>query len=116
MEAAARGAAGADGLTVGVLPGTDSAAANPWIALPLPTGLGEARNALVVRFADAVIAVGGEWGTLSEIALAMRTGVPVVLLAPRLAAGLGLETAAGPDAAVATALGYATESRRTRRP
>jgi len=116
MEAAARGAVGGDGLTVGVLPGTDAAAANPWIAVPLPTGLGEARNALVVRFADAVIAVGGEWGTLSEIALAMRTGVPVVLLAPTLAAGLGLETATDADEAVAKALAHATESRRTRRP
>jgi hypothetical protein len=116
MEAAARGAARAGGLTIGVLPGTDAAAANPWIRLPLPTGLGEARNALVVRFADAVIAVGGEWGTLSEIALAMRTGVPVVLLAPVLAADLGLETAADPDDAVGRAIAHATEARKRRRP
>ncbi|MGD8276581.1 MAG: TIGR00725 family protein [Gemmatimonadota bacterium] len=116
MEAAARGAAEVGGLSVGVLPGTDAAAANPWIGLALPTGLGEARNALVVRFADAVIALGGEWGTLSEIALAMRTGVPVVLLAPTLAAGLGLETATDPADAVDRALARATEARRSRRP
>jgi len=116
MEAAARGAAAVGGLSIGVLPGTDASAANRWIGLPLPTGLGEARNALVVRFADAVIALGGEWGTLSEIALAMRTGVPVVLLAPTLAASLGLETATDPEDAVARALDRATEARRSRRP
>ena len=115
MEAAARGAAQAGGLTVGVLPGADASAANPWIGLPLPSGLGEARNALVVRFGEAVIAIGGEWGTLSEIALARRTGVPVVLLAPTLAAGLELETASDAEDAVARALAHATETRRTRR-
>jgi uncharacterized protein (TIGR00725 family) len=116
MAAAARGAASAGGLTVGVLPGTDAASANPWIALPLPSGLGEARNALVVRFAEAVIAVGGEWGTLSEIALAMRTSVPVVLVEPTLAAGLGLEVADGPDEAVRLAIAHATRARNRRRP
>jgi hypothetical protein len=107
MEAAARGAARAGGLTVGVLPGQLASDANPWIALPLPTGMGEARNALVVRFADAIIAIDGEWGTLSEVALACRMGIPVVLLAPTLTAGLGLETAAEPDLAVARALALA---------
>ena len=114
MAAAARGARAAGGLTVGVLPGADADAANEWITLPLPTGLGEARNALVVRFADAMIAVGGEWGTLSEIALAKRTGVPVVLLAPVLSARLGLETATDPEAAVRTALAHAADARRRR--
>jgi len=104
MEAAARGASSAGGLTVGVLPGTSADEANPWIAVPLPTGMGEARNALVVRFANAIIAIDGEWGTLSEVALACRMGIPVVLLAPTLTAGLGLETATGPDDAVARAL------------
>ena len=52
--------------------------ANGWVLVALPTGLGEARNALVVRAADAVVAIGGGWGTLSEIALALKTGVPVV--------------------------------------
>jgi uncharacterized protein (TIGR00725 family) len=93
MEAAARGASNAGGLTIGVLPGRLATDANPFIAIPLPTGMGEGRNVLVVRFADAVIAIGGEWGTLSEVALARKIGVPVVLLAPTLAAGLGLEEA-----------------------
>ena len=77
MEAACRGARARGGLTVGLLPGTDREDANGWVVLPLPTGLGEARNALVVRAAQAVVAIGGGWGTLSEIALALRAGVPV---------------------------------------
>ncbi|MFZ5871719.1 MAG: dethiobiotin synthetase [Actinomycetota bacterium] len=80
MEAASAGAASAGGLTVGLLPGENRAAANRSVAGAIPTGLGEARNALVVRAADAVVAVGGSWGTLSEVALAMRRGVPVVAL------------------------------------
>lgn len=110
METAARGAAQAGGLTIGVLPGRDSVQANPWIALPLATGMGEGRNVLVVRFADSVIAVGGEWGTLSEVALARKIGVPVVLLAPTLAAGLGLEEAATPADAVKSALAAARKT------
>jgi uncharacterized protein (TIGR00725 family) len=78
MAAACRGAAGAGGLTVGILPGRDRGGANEWVAVALPTGLGELRNALVVRSADAVVAVGGAYGTLSEIALALKTAVPVV--------------------------------------
>jgi hypothetical protein len=104
MEAAARGAAEAGGLTIGVLPGTSATAANRWISIPLPTGMGEMRNALVVRFADAVIALDGKWGTLSEIALARKIGVPVVLLGPGPADGMGIETAGDPAAAVRAAL------------
>jgi uncharacterized protein (TIGR00725 family) len=78
MEAACRGARSRGGLTLGLLPGTDREAANGWVLVAVPTGLGEGRNALVVRAADAVVAVGGGWGTLSEIALALKTGVPVV--------------------------------------
>ena len=78
MEAACRGAAANGGLTIGILPGADRAAANEWVKVALPTGLGELRNGLVVRAADAVIAIGGAYGTLSEIALALRTGVPVI--------------------------------------
>ena len=78
MEAACRGARSRGGLTLGLLPGTDREAANGWVVVAVPTGLGEARNALVVRAADAVVAIGGGWGTLSEIALALKTGVPVV--------------------------------------
>jgi uncharacterized protein (TIGR00725 family) len=78
MEAACRGAREAGGLTVGLLPGEDRSAANPWVAVAIPTGLGELRNGLVVRAADAVVAVGGAFGTLSEIALALKRGTPVI--------------------------------------
>jgi uncharacterized protein (TIGR00725 family) len=78
MEAACRGAQRAGGTTVGILPGHDRTAANPHVDIAIPTGLGEARNAVVVGAADAVVAVGGEYGTLSEIALALRAGIPVV--------------------------------------
>ena len=80
MEAAARGAREAGGLVIGLLPGRDRTGANPHLSVAIATGLGEARNALVVSSADAVIAVGGSWGTLSEIALARRAGKPVVSL------------------------------------
>jgi uncharacterized protein (TIGR00725 family) len=78
MEAVARGAAAEGGLSVGILPGSGRDQANRRLAVSLPTGIGEMRNALVVRAADALIAVAGEFGTLSEIALALKAGVPVV--------------------------------------
>jgi uncharacterized protein (TIGR00725 family) len=78
MEAACRGAQAAGGFTVGILPGEDPAAANPYVELPIVTGLGEARNVVVVRTSQAIIAVGGEYGTLSEIAFALKLGRPVV--------------------------------------
>lgn len=78
MAAAARGAREAGGTTVGLLPGQDRADAAPDLTVVLPTGLGEGRNLLVVRAAHAVVCVGGSWGTLSEVALAHRLGVPVV--------------------------------------
>ena len=78
MEAASKGAREAGGTTVGILPGLDRHEANKWVAVALPTGMGEARNALVVRAADALVAVGGAWGTLSEIAFARKVGKPVV--------------------------------------
>jgi uncharacterized protein (TIGR00725 family) len=78
MEAACRGAKAAGGVTVGILPGEDRREANAFVDVALPSGLGEARNALVVRAADAVIAIAGEFGTLSEIALALKMGKPVV--------------------------------------
>ena len=77
MEAACRGARSEGGTTIGLLPGTDRDEANGWVVLALPTGLGEGRNALIVRAADAVVAIGGGFGTLSEIAFALRAGVPV---------------------------------------
>jgi len=78
MEAACRGARAEGGLTVGILPGTDRREANAYVDVPIVTGLGEARNAIVVRTADAVIAVSGGYGTLSEIGLALKMGRPVV--------------------------------------
>lgn len=78
MDAAARGAREAGGLTVGILPGTDRLEGSQYLDVVLPTGLGYARNALVVQAADAVIAVCGEYGTLSEIGLALNMGKPVV--------------------------------------
>jgi uncharacterized protein (TIGR00725 family) len=78
MEAACRGARAGGGTTLGILPGADRRAANPFVDVAVPTGMGEARNALVVLCADALVAVGGEFGTLSEIALALRNGKPVV--------------------------------------
>jgi len=78
MEAACRGARMVGGTTLGLLPGEDRAAANRWVSVAVATGMGELRNGLVVRCADALIAVGGEYGTLSEIALALSAGTPVV--------------------------------------
>ena len=78
MEAACRGARGEGGTTVAVLPGDDRRAANPFAEVAVATGMGEARNAVVVRTADAVVALAGEFGTLSEIALALRLDKPVV--------------------------------------
>lgn len=81
MHAAARGAESEGGLSVGILPGEDKDPGSPHLSLAVATGLGEARNALIVRTADSVIAVAGEFGTLSEIALALKMGKPVVGLA-----------------------------------
>jgi uncharacterized protein (TIGR00725 family) len=78
MAAACRGAQAAGGLTVGLLPGSDPTEANPWVDVVVPTGLGEARNALVVASAASVIAIGGGYGTLSEIGFALRVGKPVI--------------------------------------
>jgi uncharacterized protein (TIGR00725 family) len=78
MDAAARGARAAGGTAVGILPGTTRAEASEHLTVSVPTGMGEARNALVVRAADVVIAIAGEFGTLSEIALALKLGKPVV--------------------------------------
>jgi uncharacterized protein (TIGR00725 family) len=78
MEAACRGARSRLGVTVGLLPGDDRSAANGWVSVAIPTGLGELRNGLIVRASDAVVAIGGGPGTLSEIALALRAGRGVV--------------------------------------
>jgi len=78
MEGASRGCFEAGGMTVGLLPGLRKEQANPYIRLPIPTGLGEGRNLLVVRAADILVAISGGHGTLSEIALALKTGKKVV--------------------------------------
>jgi uncharacterized protein (TIGR00725 family) len=102
MEAACRGASGEGGVAVGILPGLDRGAANPHVSVAVATGLGEVRNALVVRAADALIAVGGAYGTLSEIALALKAGKRVIGLGTWEIEGV--ERAEGPEAAVASAL------------
>lgn len=80
MEAAARGATEAGGTAIGILPGYDANESNPYLTHRIPTGLGHARNTIVVASGDAVIAIGGGFGTLSEIGLALKMGKPVVHL------------------------------------
>lgn len=109
MEAACRGARAGGGFTVGILPGNDRREANPWIDLPIATGVGQARNIGVVRSAHAVIAVGGSYGTLSEIAFALNSRIPVVGLGSWRLSERGVEPSpvrevATPEEAVETAL------------
>ncbi len=78
MEAACRGASSEGGVTIGILPGDSYQAANPYIQIPIVTGVGYARNVIVVKSARAVIAVGGNYGTLSEISHALQSGIPVI--------------------------------------
>lgn len=106
MEAASRGAKSRLGRTLGLLPGDDRAAANGWVDIAVATGLGELRNGLIVRSADAVIAIGGGPGTLSEVGFALKTGTPVI--------GLGtwdidgMVQAADPADAVARAIRHSS--------
>jgi len=111
MAAAARGVRAGGGTCVGLLPGWDPDEAAPDVTIALPTGLDEMRNALIVRAARGVIAVGGAYGTLTEVALALRLGRPVVALGswevrrPGVPGpDLGIRIAADPAAAVATLL------------
>ncbi len=90
MEAACRGASEAGGTTIGILPGTDPGEANPYVEVSIVTGIGEMRNVLVVRNGDAAIAIGGRYGTLSEIGFALKIGRPV--------AGLGTHDVEGVEA------------------
>jgi uncharacterized protein (TIGR00725 family) len=103
MEASARGASERGAHTIGILPGYEHGAANPYIEFAIATGMGEARNAVVIGSADAVIALAGEGGTLSEIGFALKLGRPLVALRawPQIE---GIEHADEPEAAVGEAL------------
>jgi uncharacterized protein (TIGR00725 family) len=103
MAAAARGAKGAGGTTIGILPGETRAAANPWLDHVVVTGIGHGRNLAVVASGDAVIAVGGRYGTLAEIGFALTLGRPVVVLEPGWEVD-GAQRAHTPDEAVELAL------------
>lgn len=111
MAAAARGARDEGGEVLGILPGDDPDAAADGVSIPLPTGLGEARNALVVKAAEAVIAVAGGWGTVNEAALCMKIGRPLVGVRDALGERFDIERFEDPAAAVARALELATEWR-----
>ena len=105
MAAASRGAAAAGGTVLGMLPGEDRTDANEWVTVAIPTGIGELRNGLIVRAAEVMIAIGGSYGTLSEIALGLRADLKVY--------GLhtweidGVEAVASPEVAVERALAAA---------
>jgi uncharacterized protein (TIGR00725 family) len=117
MEAAAEGAHEAGGVTVGILPGTDPSDANPYVDIPIVTGMGDARNAVNILSSDAIIAVNGGFGTLSEIALALKSRRPVValgswsILSPDGESPRGMVTAQSPEEAVARAIALAGETR-----
>jgi len=104
MAAASRGAKAAGGTTIGILPGERREEANEWVDHAVVTGIGHARNLAVVASGDAVIAVGGSWGTLAEIGFARTLGRRVVILEPGWAID-GVERASTPEEAVALALG-----------
>jgi len=117
MEAASRGARDAGGLVIGILPGGDPSDANPFVDLAIPTALGDARNAIVAAAGDGMVAVGGSLGTLSEVALALKRGTPVVGLGTwrldpaRLPPGGAVMEADSPEDAVRL-LVEAVEARR----
>ena len=111
MAAAARGARSAGGTTIGILPGESSSAANEWIDHVIVTGVGHARNLAVAASGDAVIAVGGRWGTLSEVAFARILGRPVVALDPGWDMGGEVECVATPAEAVERALELVSSAR-----
>ena len=121
MRAASRGAAGAGGETIGFLPGSDASEANEFVRIPIATGLGVMRNLVVVTSADAVIAIGGKHGTLSEIGLAMRMGREVVTLSSwrveseHRMGGPRMHRAHDPHEAVALSLRLANQGSTPRR-
>jgi uncharacterized protein (TIGR00725 family) len=112
MAGASRGANGVGGTVIGILRGEDRRTANQWVTIALPTGVGELRNGLIVRAADAAMAIGGAYGTLSEIALALVAGLPVVGLDTWDVAGV--EVADSPAYAVQRALALAAARRSER--
>ena len=112
MEEAARGAREAGGTTIGILPGESRTDANPWIEYAVATGIGHGRNLAVAASGDAVIAVGGEWGTASEIAFARKLDRPVVVVGDGPAIeGAGIVRAASPEEAVELALSLVASGR-----
>ncbi|NTV43417.1 MAG: TIGR00725 family protein [Syntrophobacteraceae bacterium] len=110
MTAAARGAKEAGGVTIGILPGPSTEAANPHIDFAVATNMGQARNAIIVQTADALIAVAGGYGTLSEIALALKIGKQVVALQPQFTVA-GVKVVQKPREAVDEALNILSEGR-----
>lgn len=103
MEAAAKGAFEAGGEVLGILPGPDKLSANPYVTLPVPTNMGHARNVIIAHTADALIAVEGEYGTLSETAIGLKLCKPVFVL-PGGQQVAGTVNVVSPEAAVALAL------------
>ena len=116
MAAAAEGACREGGAVLGILPGDDADAAADGVSIPLPSGMGEARNVLVVRASEAVIAVAGSWGTMNEAALCIKIGRPLVGVRDTLGSRFEIERFDDPAAAVARALELATEWRSGPRP
>lgn len=115
MAAVSEGAASEGGVVLGILPGGSVTEAAPGVTIPIPTGLGEARNVIVARTSEAVIAIAGEWGTLTEAAFCRKFGVPVVGLHATLPDDVISETAREPAEAVARAIELAQAGRRGRR-
>ncbi len=114
MRAAADGASSEGGTVLGILPGGDPGAAADGVNIPIPTGLGEARNVIVARASEAVVAIAGEWGTLSEAAFCRKFGVPVIGLASSLPESVVDEAAADAAGAAARALELAADRREGR--
>jgi uncharacterized protein (TIGR00725 family) len=113
MEAACRGAQQASGLTIGILPSRDAHSANRYVTVPIVTGMGEARNIILINSAEAVIAIGGGWGTLSEIAFARRAHLEVFGLQTWETGGAVqlVEVVASAEAAVTRSLAAARQRR-----
>lgn len=102
MEAAARGAFEAGGEVIGILPGPEGASANPYVTIAVPTNMGHARNVIIAHTAEALIAVEGEYGTLSETAIGLKLGKPVILLpGAQQVAGALLADSAGAAVSIA---------------